>query len=69
MTKKHIGWGAGNGHAPVADQSLIDRAQAVLGPGQTLGDLFVKPSLEAQAFLRRLEPRARAALENAARTM
>jgi len=70
MTTSHggCGWGATPTTAPVADQTLITRAYSEgLEPGQKLADLFNKPSEKARSFLERLESRARAGLQNAAR--
>ena len=69
MTSRSTGWCGTPSAAPVADSSLITRARNEgLEPGQKLGDLFgPRASDKAKGFLGDLSPRARAALENAAR--
>ena len=67
--KGNAGWGATPSTAPVADESLITRARNEgLELGEPLSKLFMQPSEKAKMFLQGLSPRARAALENAART-
>lgn len=66
--RQHAGWSADSTGAPVADETLIARARALLKPGEPLGNLFTRPSEEARAFLDGLSHRARAALENTAQT-
>lgn len=70
MTRHRSGWSATPSTAPIADETLISRARSEgLESDQPLSALFVNPSEKAKRFLDGLSSRARAALENAARTM
>jgi hypothetical protein len=63
------GWSSTPRTAPIADTSLIARARSeALEQGQPLSALFIDPTPRAKAWINGLAPRARAGLENAART-
>ena len=70
MSTHSVGWSATPRTAPAADESLIARARTEgLDPGQPFSALFINPSEKSKGFLDGLAPRARAALQNAARTI
>ena len=62
------GWFSGNTGAPMADSSLIARARNYLEPHEPLSKLFTDPTDDARTFVNNLSSRARAALENEARS-